>query len=195
MSGESLRTAKRRLCRKHTINLPGHEPIALDLTTDELFNPLPTPSPFTVQKSSKVSKRATNLVTFLLNTMEANEFAHSVAAERNAQRLLRHHLSKKQYEAYIISGMFWEVSDTMRLYIFRKGFPTILCTMASEDPMAITPVAALCAHAVSYTANSFAGGLCPTDDVLNNVLHMRTDEEAFLKDCNWHSFEKPMSGL
>jgi hypothetical protein len=196
MSGKKLRDAKRNFCKPQTICLPGQKPFTFNFSAEEIFNPFPISKVFSVEGNEKVSDRVVGLLSLLLDTLEANEFAHSVTAERKAQRLLRHHVSRKQYQAYIISGMFYETSSSGKFYLFRRGFPTILCNIIDEKiPKKITPVAALCGHAVLYTNGTFAGGLCPTDDIIHHVLLMRADEEAFLKACNWHDFEKPMSGL
>lgn len=157
-----------------------------------LFNIFPPESSLVIKNESRGEKA----VAILIHTVEANAYAHTVQAERKAERLLRKHISKQQWSDYFISGAFWELSSSGKLYIFRKGFPTIACDCEQLDgKYNITPKHTLCMHAGAYTEGTFAGGLCPTDDVIAHLLMMRTNEAHYLENCNVHQFEAPQSGV
>lgn len=144
----------------------------------------------------RVESRGEKAVAFLIRTVEANAYAHQIQAERKAQKLLRKHISKSQWLDYFISGAFWEVSSSGKLYIFRKGFPTIACTCEEEgEKYNVTPMHTLCVHTGAYTEGTFAGSVCPTDDVIAHLLMMRTDEAHYLLSCNVHEFDAPQSGV
>ena len=144
----------------------------------------------------KVESRGEKAVAILMRTVEANAYAHGVEMEKRAQELLRSHISEQQWADYFISGVFWEVSHSDELYIFRKGFPTIVCNLEiTDENYVVTPKHTLCGHAVLYTEGTFAGGVCPTDDVITHLLMMRTNEEHYLASCNIHAFDAPQSGV
>lgn len=169
---------------------------ALDLSsrieTSGIFNIFPPESSLEVKHESRGEKK----VAILIRTIEANAYAHSIQAERNAHKLLRKHISKQQWLDYFISGMFWEVSNSGKLYIFRRGFPTIACDLSRlDEKYIVTPVHTLCMHAGVYTIGTFAGGMCPTDDVITHLLMMRTDEENYIASCTLHKFDEPQSGV
>lgn len=159
---------------------------------DGVFNIFPLESSLDVKKETRGEK----VVALLIRTVEANAYAHQIQAERKAQKLLCKHLSRQQWLDYFISGAFWEVSNSQKFYIFRKGFPTIVCFCEEKNgKYDVTPMHTLCMHVGLYTEGTFAGGVCPTDDVIAHLLMMRTDEDHYLTSCNVHQFDAPQSGV
>jgi hypothetical protein len=53
----------------------------------------------------------------------------------------------------------------------------------------------LCLHPIGYYANSWAGAMCPTDDVIAHLMMMRADEPMFWRKANQHPPHRPEAGL
>lgn len=128
------------------------------------------------------------------DTLRASE-AWSLEAEANALDRLETLIKPHLFEAYVLSGLFVETSRRSGLsYLFRKLRPTIaLSPRGAEGGMKI--LAALCLHPVAYYAGTFAGGLCPTDDVISHLLLMRGDEALYWRRANQHQPDRPEAGL
>ena len=56
-------------------------------------------------------------------------------------------------------------------------------------------LACLCMHPIAYYAGSWAGAMCPTDDVIAHLSLMRADEHMFWKRSNQHPPYRPEAGL
>ena len=54
---------------------------------------------------------------------------------------------------------------------------------------------AMCLHPIGYYAGSWAGAMCPTDDVLAHLMLMRGDEKMFWRRANQHAAYLPEAGL
>lgn len=190
MSGEKIRQSQHAFT-KALLSLG-----IKDRDGEELFNIFQPESKIYISSAKKRPTKGETFVSLLIRSIEANEYSHSVKAEKLAQKLLRKHISKKQWESYFISGAFVEISNSGNYYIFRKGFPTILCKVIDKkgNKKLIIPQYALCGHTGLYTMNTFSGGLCPSDDVLMHVTSMRVNEEDYIKSCNKHRLSKPQSG-
>lgn len=112
-------------------------------------------------------------------------------------------LTERMFKAYILTGSFLETSKRSGLtYMFRRGRPTLalsgrggrdVFTGRHSENMRI--LAALCLHPLGYYANSFAGAMTPTDDVIAHLLLMRGDEHLFWKRANHHHPSDPGAGL
>lgn len=104
-------------------------------------------------------------------------------------KMLRHH----NFKQYLLTGMFLEKSERSGVtYIFRRLKPTIALS-GTGDSMRI--LAALCQHPIAYYAGSWAGAMCPTDDVIAHLAMMRGDEHMFWKRSNQHPAWRPEAGL
>lgn len=103
--------------------------------------------------------------------------------------MVRHHAFKQ----YLLTGMFLETSKRSGVtYLFRKLRPTVaLSTRGNETRI----LACLCMHPIAYYADSWAGAMCPTDDVVAHLSLMRADEHMFWKRCNQHPPYRPEAGL
>lgn len=103
--------------------------------------------------------------------------------------LVRHH----QFKQYMLTGMFMEKSERSGVtYIFRRLRPTVAITQ-NDDKMRI--LATLCAHPIAYYAGTWAGAMCPTDDVIAHLMMKRGDEALYWRRCNQHPAWRPESGI
>lgn len=132
-----------------------------------------------------------------LSTMGCS-VAWGIEQEHNALQLLgsmiRHHAFKK----YLLTGMFLETSSRSGVtYLFRKLKPTVAIAPIRSGPGAgrMRILAALCMHPIAYYAGSWAGAMCPTDDVIAHLSLMRGDERLFWACCNQHPPYRPEAGL
>lgn len=119
--------------------------------------------------------------------------AWGIEQERNALKtlgeLLRHHT----FKMYLLSGMFLETSKRSGVtYLFRKLRPTI--AIRSEGDR-LRVLCALCMHPIAYYEDSWAGAMCPTDDVIAHLMLMRADEPMFWRRCSQHAPNRPQAGL
>lgn len=119
--------------------------------------------------------------------------AWGIEQESNAVQtlgsLIRHH----QFRQYMLTGMFMESSKRSGvLYLFRRLKPTV-AMRANGEKMRILCV--MCMHPIAYYEGTWAGAMCPTDDVLAHLMLMRGDEHSFWKQSNQHPSWKPEAGL
>lgn len=141
---------------------------------------------------------------FWLGPLETLD-AWNVETDMVAMMKLRDLLSERMFAAYVLTGTFLEHSKRSGLmYLFRRCRPTVVLTghgarddlftgRVREDEMRI--LCALCLHPIGYYANSFAGAMTPTDDVIAHLLLMRGDEHMFWKRANQHHAGVPEAGL
>jgi hypothetical protein len=54
---------------------------------------------------------------------------------------------------------------------------------------------ALCLHPIGYYADTWAGVMCPTDEVIAHLVLMRGSEEKFWANANQHPLDRPAAGL
>jgi hypothetical protein len=105
--------------------------------------------------------------------------------------LVRHH----QFKVYLLTGMFMETSKrTGLIYIFRRLRPTIVLDMKHPDGK-VRVRCALCQHPIGYYEGTWAGAMCPTDDVIAHLMLMRGDEPMFWRRSNQHPAWAPESGI
>jgi hypothetical protein len=84
-----------------------------------------------------------------------------------------------------LAGAFLETSPRSKvIYLFRRCRPTIALVNARDEKIRI--LAVLCLHPIGYYANSFAGVMVPTDDVIAHLMLMRADERRFWSKANHH---------
>lgn len=130
-----------------------------------------------------------------LTTMGAS-VAWGLEQEQRALQLLgtmiRHHAMKH----YVLTGMFLEQSPRSGLvYVFRRLKPTVALKMSGDPQDSPRILASLCMHPIAYYAGSWAGAMCPTDDVIAHLTMMRGDEHLFWKRCSQHPPYRPEVGL
>lgn len=120
-----------------------------------------------------------------------------IEQETNALALLQSMLRPRSFRQYLLTGMFLETSQRSGVtYLFRRLKPTVACApdrKRGNDGMRV--LACLCMHPIAYYAGSWAGAMCPTDDVVAHLILMRADEHMFWKRCNQHPPYRPEAGL
>lgn len=128
----------------------------------------------------------------LLNTLGAST-AWGLEQEANAMKLLSEKVRHHTFKHYLLTGSFLETSKRSGItYLFRKLRPT-LAIKPRDGYMHI--LSALCMHPIAYYQRSWAGAMCPTDDVLAHLMLMRGDEHLFWKRCNQHAPNRPEAGI
>lgn len=135
---------------------------------------------------------------FTVNTLGvAAECVWSVEAEMRAERKLQELTSAHAFKCYKLCGMFIETSKRSGVqYIFRKLRPTLaLSAKRGDGSDPIRPLATLCLHPLGYYAKSWAGVMCPTDDVIAHLVMMRADEHQFWKKANHHDPHWASAGI
>ena len=114
-------------------------------------------------------------------------------------------LTERMFAAYLLTGSFLETSKRSGLtYFFRRCRPTIVLTprggareyfYPDDDDHGMRILVCLCLHPLAYYANTFAGAMVPTDDVIAHLMLMRGDERLFWRRANHHHPLEPESGL
>jgi hypothetical protein len=140
---------------------------------------------YTVESNRKLS--------IVCNTALASP-AWGIEQEVNALKLLSGMVNDHQFKCYFLTGTFMETSDRSGVsYIFRKLRPTIALKKKIDGSVRL--LCSLCMHPIGYYEDSFAGSLCPTDDIIAHLSLMRGDEHAYWKRCTQHQPWRPESGL
>lgn len=124
--------------------------------------------------------------------------AWGIEQEHNAIQLLGRMLPHRQLKQYLLTGMFLERSKRSGvMYLFRRLKPTIAMRAHPGLPehSSMEILCALCMHPIAYYAGSWAGAMCPTDDVIAHLSLMRGDEHMFWKRSNQHPPYRPEAGL
>lgn len=128
-------------------------------------------------------------------TMAAS-VAWGVEQEANALQTLAGHLPHHQFKYYLMAGMFCEKSKRSGVtYLFRKLRPTVALGTDPKDSNRFKMLCSLCLHPIGYYEGSWAGAMCPTDDVIAHLLLMRADEHLYWKRSNQIPSHLPESGL
>lgn len=128
----------------------------------------------------------------LIDTLRASD-AWGIEQEATAIQLLTRLLPHRMFKAYMLTGMFLETSPRSGItYVFRRLRPTIALTLREDKARML---AALCLHPIAYYEGSWAGAMCPTDDVIAHLMLMRGDEHLFWKRANQHAVYKPEAGI
>lgn len=111
------------------------------------------------------------------------------AAVHTLGRLVKHHT----FKTYLLTGMFLETSKRSQItYCFRRLKPTVAISFRTGRTKIL---AALCMHPIGYYEESWAGAMCPTDDVIAHLMMMRGDEHMFWKRSTQHHPSVPEAGL
>jgi len=130
-----------------------------------------------------------------LHTLGCSD-AWGLEQEQRALQLLGNLLSHRQMKHYVMTGMFLEKSKRSGVtYIFRRLKPTVACAAGGDPNKSMHILCCLCMHPIAYYAGSWAGAMCPTDDVIAHLQLMRADEHMFWKRSNQHPPYRPEAGL
>lgn len=122
-----------------------------------------------------------------------NSSAWGIEQEAAALQLLGELVTHAQMKSYLLTGSFIETSKRSGVaYVFRKLRPTV-AIRADEDGSRV--LAALCMHPIAYYEGSWAGAMCPTDDVIAHLTLMRADEPLYWGRCNQHAAYRLEAGL
>lgn len=122
-------------------------------------------------------------------------FAWGIEQESKALQLLGTLLKHHAFKCYLLTGMFLESSERSGVtYLFRKLRPTVAMT-ANRAHGKMSILCAMCMHPIGYYSGSWAGAMCPTDDVIAHLMLMRGDEPMFWRRCNQHDPRQPEAGL
>ena len=130
---------------------------------------------------------------FVIRTMDAAA-AWPIEAELKAQKRLAGLVPGNLFELYALTGVLPEQSSRSQVtYLFRRGRPTI--ALRQKEGEATIPLCALCLHPIGYYGDTWAGVMCPTDEVIAHLLMMRGSEEKFWANANQHTLDHPAAGL
>jgi len=131
-------------------------------------------------------------LSYALRTLQAAE-VWPVEAEQKAQQKLATLIPKEQFDLYTLTGHFSEISRRSQvLYLFRRGRPTVALREVGEE---FRILCALCLHPIGYYAQTWAGAMCPTDEVIAHLLMMRGSEEKYWANANQHPIDLPIAGV
>ena len=140
----------------------------------------------------QVLRGSGNAATMLLQTLGCS-FAWGIEQESNAIQLLATLVKHNAFKHYMLTGTFLESSARSGVtYLFRRLRPTLAI---KEQRGFMCVLAALCMHPIGYYAGSWAGAMCPTDDVIAHLILMRGDEPMFWRRCSQHPVYAPEAGL
>lgn len=136
-------------------------------------------------------------LTFWLTTIGASR-AWDLGAEVEALGKLESLITPYLFNMYLLTGSFLETSPRSQVtYLFRKARPTLALapTRRGNEDSSMKCLAVLCLHPIAYYADSWAGAMVPTDDVIAHLLLCRADEAKFWARANQHDPESPQAGI
>lgn len=135
-------------------------------------------------------------ITHDISTLGCSD-AWGIEQEGRAVQLLGRMLRHRSFKQYMLTGMFLETSRRSGVtYLFRRLKPTVaLAPFRGEMGKSARILAALCQHPIAYYEGSWAGAMCPTDDVIAHLTMMRGDEHMFWKRSSQHPPFRPEAGL
>jgi len=144
------------------------------------------------QGRSRFGVELVDRLSFTFRTVEAAA-VWPVEAEDKAQKKLASLISRDLFELYQLTGHFAETSKRSQVtYLFRRGRPTIAIR---EEERGAHLLCALCLHPIGYYGDTWAGVMCPTDEVIAHLLMMRGSEEKFWANANQHPVDHPAAGV
>lgn len=139
------------------------------------------------EQDGKISWRTVgqgSQIDILLNTLGASD-AWGIEQEGKAVDLLGTLVRHRQFKQYLLTGSFMEKSERSGVhYLFRRLRPTLAIGTHSTGKMTI--LCALCLHSIGFYNNSWAGAMCPTDEIIAHLMLMRGDEHMYWKRSNQH---------
>lgn len=129
---------------------------------------------------------------FDLRTLGCSD-AWGIEQESTALNLLGTLIEHRRFKQYLLSGSFLESSKRSGVtYMFRRLKPTV-AIVARGESMRI--LCCLCMHPIAHYSGSWAGAMCPTDDVVAHLMLMRGDEAMFWRRATQHPAYRPEAGL
>lgn len=129
---------------------------------------------------------------FAMRTLGCAE-AWGIEQESKALDLLGTLIDHRRFKQYLMTGTFIESSKRSGvIYLFRRLKPTVAIVAAGKTTRILC---ALCLHPIAYYSGSWAGAMCPTDDVVAHLMMMRGDERRFWAKSNQHPAWRPEAGL
>lgn len=144
------------------------------------------------QGRAQVTFSPVDRLSFTVRTLDAAA-VWPFEAEQKALQKLATLIPRHLFELYCLTGHFAEVSRRSQVtYLFRKGKPTIAIRQDEEGGY---PLCALCLHPIGYYADTWAGVMCPTDEVIAHLLMMRGSEEKYWANANQHPVDHPNAGV
>ena len=144
------------------------------------------------QGRARFGAQPVDRLSFTLRTLDAAA-VWPVEAEDKAQKKLASLISRDLFELYQLTGHFAETSKRSQVtYLFRRGRPTIAIR---EEERGAHLLCALCLHPIGYYGDTWAGVMCPTDEVIAHLLMMRGSEEKFWANANQHPVDHPAAGV
>lgn len=121
--------------------------------------------------------------------------AWGIEQETKAVDLLASLVPPRHFKQYLLTGSFLERSPRSGVtYMFRRLRPTVAIT-TTRDGQGTRILCSLCLHPIAYYADSWAGAMAPTDDVVAHLTLMRGDEAMFWRRANQHPAWRPEAGL
>lgn len=133
-----------------------------------------------------------NQVDLLIRTLGCSD-AWGVSQEANALQLLAEMMPYHMFKRYLLTGTFIETSKRSGItYVFRKLRPTVAIRFSEEGAHVLC---ALCMHTIGHYRDSWAGAMCPTDDVIAHLVLMRSDEHRYWKVSNQIPAGWPNAGI
>lgn len=153
---------------------------------------------FVYEKDGRVRKAiapAFHHLSHDLRTLGAS-LVWGIEQESNALQLLGTLIRHHQFKQYLLTGMFMETSKRSGLtYIFRKLKPTVVIDTRGDPDGECRILCTLCMHPIAYYEGSWAGAMCPTDDVVAHLVLMRADEHMYWRRSNQCQPNRPEAGL
>jgi len=136
-------------------------------------------------------------ITFQMMTLGAQQ-AWDLDCEMRARTKLHGMIGDYLYGMYELTGAFmWTSPRSGCTYIFRRLRPTVVMVPTDrkdpEQPMRL--LTALCLHPLGYYAETYAGSMVPTDDVIAHYLLAKGDEHGFWRRANQHDIWTPEAGI
>lgn len=133
---------------------------------------------------------------YWLNTLGvASNHAWDMKVESRAIEKLKSLITEHALHCYQLTGSFLETSPRSQVtYLFRKLRPTI-ALRPDKSGQQMRVIAVLCLHPLGYYAETWAGVMCPTDDVIAHLMMMRADEHQFWKKANHHEMHEAEAGI
>lgn len=120
--------------------------------------------------------------------------AWSLETEMTAMHSLRELIGHHHFRQYLLTGMFLESSKRSGVkYAFRRLKPTVAIGSTKSGELKI--LCCLCLHPIAFYDGTWAGAMCPTDDVIGHLMLMRGDEAMFWRRANQHPPHRPEAGL
>jgi hypothetical protein len=133
-------------------------------------------------------------LSFALRTLDAAS-VWPIEAEQKAQQKLASLIPEHQFYLYLLTGHFSEVSRRSQVtYVFRRGRPTLALRQSEAEDWTHV-LCALCLHPIGYYDKTWAGVMCPTDEVIAHLLMMRGSEEKYWANANQHPLDHPAAGV